>query len=624
MLALVSYNLKPLIYRLLLFVLLFSALLKSSLFVNTFYTPLFAYTFAGCIIITVSGIALFSKKNIRLTPHSLSMLLLTAVWAMYVFCTDWLFSTAGSGGTLQSYYHSISLITCFSIVLLLQTSPQNNRHLFSVILAVAIIQASICLLQLAGIIASDNDFFRVTGTWLNPNIAAMYIALAFPIVLYHIFCSARNRKLYIWLLLLLLMALILLKSRTALLGVILMSLIMVQWRYAVFQHFLKQFNGVVKTVILSGFIFSTVLAGYFTYNLKKESADSRRFIWETGLTMIAQKPFTGYGYGTFERNYNLFQAAKFRINSYAESDMQNAAHTKMVYNEFLQNAIEGGITSAAFLILFLFLLLRSTFLYLKRNNAHHYQKEHIANDYSNNTKCLLIAATGIAGLCFMSLVNFTILTVPVMSIFILYAAVIIYTTSLFGSIAIHTTILKITATGLIITGLVLGVKTAKTVYNQHTIRNAVNLAIDKKYDEAINALEEVAENDRANADFYQTLGNSNYFNGNKAAALAAYKKAAEYTSTPDLYQQMGNCYIAMQQYNAAVIEYEMAKNIQPNRITPRYLLMTVYIKLRDSANTLRLAKEILSIDEKVPSPQINAYKKTATDIIKKLQQKNSL
>jgi O-antigen polymerase len=296
----------------------------------------------------------------------------------------------------------------------------------------------------------------------------------------------------------------------------------------------------------------------------------------------------------------------------------------MGYNEFLQSAIEGGIAGAAFLTLFLLLLLRSAYLFLKKNNALHYQKRDGANNAGTNTKYLLIAATGIAGLSLMSMVNFTILTVPVMSIFILYAAIIIYTTSQPGTISINKTIIKIAAVSLITTGLMLGVKTAKTAYSQHTIHNAVNLAVDKQYDEAISTLEEVAENYRANADYYQTLGNSNYFNGNKAAALAAYKKAAEYTSTPDLYQQMGNCYTAMQQYNEAVMQYEMAKNIQPNRITPRYLLMTVYIKLRDSANTLRLAKEILLIEEKVPSPQVTKYKQTATDIIKKLQQKNSL
>jgi O-antigen polymerase len=620
----VSYNSGPLICRLLLLLLIFSVLLKSSLFVNTFYTHLFAYTFTSCIVITISGIYLLKKGCIALSPLSLIMLLLTALWAVYIFCADRLFSTAGPGGTLQSYYLATSLISCFSIVLLLQTSAQNIRQLFLAILAVAIIQAGICLLQLSGIMATENDFFTVTGTWLNPNIAAMYIALALPVVLYHVLCNASKRKLYIPLLLLMLLALVLLKSRTALLGAILMMLIMVQWRYAVFQQFLKRLSGRVKTVVLTVVIFLTVLAGYFVYNLKKESADSRRFIWKTGLAMIAQKPFTGYGYGTFERNYNLFQAATFSTNTVAESDKQNAAHTKMGYNEFLQNAIEGGIAGVAFLLLLLFLLLRSAFLYLKRNNALHYQKKHIEKDNSNEIKCLLIAATGIAGLCLMSLVNFTILTVPVMSIFIVYAAVIIYTTSLSGSIAIHPTIIKITATGLIITGLMLGVKTAKMVYSQHIILKAVNLAVDKQYDEAINTLEQVTEKYRDNADYCQTLGNTQYFNNNKAGALAAYKKAAEFTSSPEIYQQMGNCYAAMQQYNEAVIQYEIAKYIQPNRITPRYLLMTAYIKLRDSANTLRLAKEILLTDEKVPSPQITMYKKTASNIIKKIQQKNSL
>jgi O-antigen polymerase len=617
-------NLRPLIYKLLLFLVIFSALLKSSLYVNAFYTHLFAYTIAGCIIIITAGFCLLSKSSISATPLSLVMLMLLGLWAAYIFCSDWFISTAGRGGTLQSYYLAISLITCFAIVLLLKTSSQNIRYLFLFILSAATIQVGISLLQSTGAVTTENAFFKVTGTWLNPNIAAMYIALAFPIVLCHVFVTYKYRSINILLLALMLLALLLLKSRTAILGVLLITLIILNWRYALLGYLFKKSGKNISVIMLTAAIVTIVLAGYLTYNIKRESAESRKFIWKTGLSMIVQKPLTGYGYGTFERNYNLFQAAIFSTNSAAPLDVQNAAHTNMGYNEFLQSAIEGGITGAAFLMLFLFLLLRSAFLFLKRNNALHYQKGHVLNNNSSSKHYLLVAATGIAGLCFMSLVNFTLLAVPVMSIFILYAAIIIYATSQSGTISINKIVIKIAGGSLIVTGLLLGISTVNTARSQHTIRKAVNLAHDKNYSEAITTLEEVAENNRANPDYYQTLGNCNYFYGNKAAALAAYTQAAAYTSTPELYQQMGNCYAEKKQYNEAMVNYEMAKYIQPNRITPRYLLMGIYVKLRDSANSLRLAKEILSMEEKVPSPQINIYKRTATDIIKKLQQKNSL
>jgi O-antigen polymerase len=621
----VSNNFKSLINRLLLLLLLLATLLKSELFVNAFYTQLFVFVFAGCIIITAAGFYLFCNGRIIVSLLPLAMLVLLPAWAAYIYLTDCLISSAGNSGTLQSFYLLTSLITCFAIVVLLKTAAQNTMYLFSGVLLVAIIQAAICLLQLTGIATSGNEFFKVAGSWLNPNIAAMYIALAFPIALYHVLCNAAYSKWYALLMLLMAIALLLLKSRTAILGTASVSLILLQWRYHLLHSFLSKLSGGRKVLTLAILIMTTVLAGYFTYNLKKESADSRVFIWKTAVNMIAQKPLTGYGYGTFERNYNLFQAAHFKSNTGTEIEIQNAAHTKMAYNEFLQSAVEGGLPGAAFLLIFVWLLLRSAWLYLKRNNALYYKKEHGLKNSGAGTKHLIISATGIAGLLFMSLMNFTLLTIPVTSVFIVYAASIIYTTSLSGKeVPINKIATKAAGAALLITGVLLGIKTAKTAYNQHTIKKAVTLALTRQYAPALTLLQSIPANYRANADYYQTLGNSNYFNGNKAAALTAYTQAAAYTSAPELYQQTGNCYAAQQQYNAAIANYGQAMYIQPNRVTPRYLLLGMYIKLKDSSNTLRLAKEILAIDEKVPSPQINRYKKTATDIIKKLQQKNSL
>jgi O-antigen polymerase len=616
----VSNNVRPLICKWLLLLLLFSTLLKSGLFVNAFYTHLFAFILTGCITMAGAGFYLLRNGSVQLPALSLAALVMLPAWAGYIFIHNHFHS-----GTLQSLFMAASLITCFAMVLLLKASAQSSGAVFTGIVAIATLQAGICLLQAAGIAAPGNDFFKVAGTWLNPNIAAMYIALALPVALYNVLCTAAYRRIYSLLVLLMAIALLLLQSRTAILGAAAMAVMMLQWRYGLLHRFLHKLSSGAKQITLAVLMMVMVFAGHFAYTLKKASADSRAFIWHTSIKMLAQKPLTGYGYGSFEKNYNLFQAAHFRANPDVETDRQNAAHTKMGYNEFLQSAIEGGLPGAAFLTVFLLLLLRSAYLFLKKNHALHYQKAYgPGNAAGAGVQYLLIAATGIAGVTMMSLVNFTILTVPVMSVFILYAAVIISTAYRPGTIPVSKAIIKITATGLIITGLLLGSYTARTAYSQHTIRHAVNLAVNKQYAEATAALDEVTEKYRDNAEYYHTRGNIAYFNNNKTDALAAYKKAAGFTSTPELYQQMGNCCAELQQYQEAVMQYETALNIQPNRITPRWLLMTVYIRLRDSANTLRLAKEIVSMEEKLPSPQIDMYKKTATNIIKKLQQKNSL
>jgi hypothetical protein len=42
------------------------------------------------------------------------------------------------------------------------------------------------------------------------------------------------------------------------------------------------------------------------------SADARVVVWKISAEMIIQRPLLGYGYGSFERNYSLFQSNYFK------------------------------------------------------------------------------------------------------------------------------------------------------------------------------------------------------------------------------------------------------------------------------------------------------------------------
>ena len=82
-------------------------------------------------------------------------------------------------------------------------------------------------------------------------------------------------------------------------------------------------------------------------------------IWKLSAGMVIEKPLTGYGYGRFEYDYNLNQANYFSEGNATASEIKNSAYVRMAYNEYLQNAVEGGLVALLIIsALFLSLLIR--------------------------------------------------------------------------------------------------------------------------------------------------------------------------------------------------------------------------------------------------------------------------
>ena len=65
------------------------------------------------------------------------------------------------------------------------------------------------------------------------------------------------------------------------------------------------------------------VAGTKMYGMKKDSADGRLLIWKLSAEMIVANP-AGYGYGLFEKNYNLYQADHFSGHEHSGTERRNA------------------------------------------------------------------------------------------------------------------------------------------------------------------------------------------------------------------------------------------------------------------------------------------------------------
>lgn len=603
--------------RLAIILFIISLLFKTDLFVNTFYNQVFSYKIIASVIITATGLLFITQKNVvNYKPSSLLFVLFIVAWCIYVLLNSHLFNFVSH---IKPRFLIISLICCVSLTLFLNNSQYKKTEIFSWIIVVSAIQSAFCIFQFFDL-KSENGIYKVSGTWINPNITAIYLALTIPIIFYNILeVGIRKKITYLVLFIAVFFAIILLKSRTAIIGTSLSILLLTEWRFRIMHSIFHKRKMYIKVFISIVIILLFFLLGVFAYKARVDSSDSRLFIWKLSFQLFQERQVLGYGYGSFEKNYNLYQADFFQRGFGSADEKRNAAHTKMAYNEFIENAVEGGIIGLAFFTLFLFYLIRRSYFYIKRNKYFYFD---ISNPSEPSLrieqKIAITSGVAVVSLFCMSFMNFTILAVPVMLLFVLFSSLILSLTSEVGSTISPKYFLKYSPILLIFTGVFFLFNSISTTYYQKKIRDAVNLGVDKDYNTALAILESIPEGYRQTGDYYQTLAHVFYYSKDNENARVSYENASEFMSTPELYQQIGNSYSEVRNSNMAIEKYEIAKNIQPNRFTPRFLLLTEFIKMKDSSNAVRLANEIVSMEVKVPSQKIDMYKKVSRDFINKI------
>jgi O-antigen polymerase len=168
--------------------------------------------------------------------------------------------------------------------------------LYSSVFWIATAEAVFCWLQFVGLAPSLHSYFRVTGTWINPNVPAMFLALSLPAAITIMGeATGGKKKLAIAGLALICSALLLLQCRTALVGAFAGSAFLLQARYGMFSQVLKRLSFVRRSALLLLAAALLSAAAFYLYQSKKQSAEGRLLIWKVSLDMVQERPWTGYG-----------------------------------------------------------------------------------------------------------------------------------------------------------------------------------------------------------------------------------------------------------------------------------------------------------------------------------------
>jgi tetratricopeptide (TPR) repeat protein len=450
------------------------------------------------------------------------------------------------------------------------------------------------LMQLYGLESSQHYLFRLTGSFFNPGPYACYIAMVLPVAFYcmlkYDICRkvkfhVRNRFIYfLWSISII----------TIVVSILILPATMsrISWisagagcglvgLYSVIKNktlkkiiILHKKKSVILILLGTLLIISCIIG---IYQLKKDSADGRLFIWKNTIELIKQKP-SGVGIGNFSGSYGDIQAAYFKAEKGSEDEKRVAGNPEYAFNEYLQIFAEQGIIV---FLLFFFLLGYSLYIGIKRK---------IIAPTVSLIALLITASTSYP---------FSILPFPIILVFLLALindgekgiAVPKFISVLFAFCSLIIVLL--------------------CLYNRYPTYDAYkkwkNLSIlynlnnqkeiTKKYDKIYPFLTDQIQ---FLFEYAQCLSKSGQYNKSNEIL----NKAIIISCDPMLHNIMGKNFQAMQLYKKAEECFIKSSHIVPNRIYPNYLLALMYLDAGEIEKAKVAAKIALTKEPKVQSTAI--------------------
>ncbi len=245
------------------------------------------------------------------------------------------------------------LFQCGMSILILQIGtkafPELGRYFIPwLIVLTGVFEALVGYSQLCGWSHSNHTYFALTGTFLNPGPFSGCLAVSFTVGL-GLYRNLNTRWIRYMLLVFLVMMVGLLPagmSRSAWvatavgcvsIGCLQPPDFLTRWILLHTSSLRKRLGwGIAGTGIV-------ILLGIGLYNLKKDSASGRLFMWKITTQMIAESPWTGCGLNRFPAVYGEAQEAYFATHPPKDWQEKVAGNPEYAFNEYLQIAAGLGI-----------------------------------------------------------------------------------------------------------------------------------------------------------------------------------------------------------------------------------------------------------------------------------------
>ena len=595
----------------------------------------FFFCFSVLLLITVSSIRLLFSKNYFFRISAIDILFF--VYVLWVTVNKlWMHSDTGFS------FRFYELLLLYSLFLIIRNiEPIYHTTLLLAICISAIVQAIYGNLQLWGILSSNHNLFQVTGSFFNPGPYAGFISGCFPMAvgLLWAFKNSKNttnkgsKTLIDFISITTIVSSILIlpatKTRAAWLAAI-AGMGILLWYKSYFGPFyiklwddgilkkISQISNVKKGIAGGLLIVVLTIICWGLYHFKKESADGRVLIWKVTLNMIKDHPITGVGADRFKAYYSDYQADFF--SKVKNSPYENTASDNLyTFNEFLNTWAENGVVG---LILVLLIIWGAFKLADKQKTSQPTANFSSARflPMQPQGQLLIIARAALFSVIVFGCFAYPSEILPIKTIVVVCLAII--STSCKSCITfgndnpvycqpnnkqgLMAHLGKTTLALLLLLGTIpVFIYAVALKKGFETWNKAYSLYISEKYNESITAYKNVLPLLGNNGEFLFNYGKALAIAGKPQEALEVLKQSKKYISGTVYYTTLGDCYQATCQIEKATQAYTKARDINPAKLYPEYLLAKMYYRVGKQEEAKTLARKILKKQIKVASLAAN-------------------
>lgn len=294
--------------------------------------------------------------------------------------------------------------------------------------------------------------------------------------------------------------------------------------------------------------------------------------------MALEKPITGKGFGSFEAGYGNVQANYFLTNTTTVNEKNVADYVIYSYNEFLEIFIESGVIG---LLLFISILY---FAFIKRYDKKS-SKYHIAAKSSLIALLILSMVTN----PFKSISNILLLIICLF---------IIFRTGNYKAIPISKHYKAVVFLWLFsISYLVYD--NSKHIYGKYYFKKGYAKIVNNDLVNGILDYEKAYPFIESNGKFLFHYGSALNLNNNYIESVKFLQKAVTLRSDPNAFIILGKSLKKLKRYNEAEKVYQIASNITPSKLYPKYLLAKLYLEMQEYIKAKDMAKIIIKSKEKI-------------------------
>lgn len=454
--------------------------------------------------------------------------------------------------------------------------------------------------QVYGFTYSNHSLYALTGSFYNPGPYSGYLAMIFPVCLYEWLKRKDEKKKISYYIAFVVMLLILCvlpagMSRSAWIAVAVSSAYIggMHYRSEIKNYIMHNRKKTVGFAMIAFILGGIALGGI--YQMKKDSADGRLFMWKIAIHAVCERPWTGYGWNSVPAAYGQAQEVYFAAGNYTATEELVAGAPEYVFNEYLQAAIAWGIP-----VLCIGLLIIGGSMY-----AGHKQ--------------------GIYGLCsaILSLAVFAFSSYPLQFPAFVSALVMLVFACGIRALPLQKVWFRFVFAVLLLAGSY-GCfrqyqqkrKTAEVCRQWNKSRVFYQSGA---YLQAIESYAEIYEDMKWNARYMFEYGHALHKSHQPEASNVVLKEALKVSGDPMILNIIGKNEQEMKNYESAERWLMRAVYRLPGRIYPYYLLANLYAE-PDFFNRDKLEKMVQTVlvkEPKVQSTAIKQMRRKAKDLLEK-------